>query len=191
MAQRSAEVNHLVFDTALGHVALGWNERGVARFSLPEDTRETANNRTLRWSGSNALTDEDEVPPQIAHAIDLVRRYAIGEATGFDTLVLDLEGADSFRRAIYAAARELGHGVTTTYGALAESAGFPGMARETGQALGSNPIPLIIPCHRILASGGKIGGFSAPGGARTKTRLLLHEGVVLTDASPAQGTFGF
>jgi methylated-DNA-[protein]-cysteine S-methyltransferase len=102
-----------------------------------------------------------------------------------------LDGADLFRRAIYSAARKLGFGETTTYGGLADSAGHPGMARETGEALGRNPVPLIVPCHRILAAGGKIGGFSAPGGSSTKERLLALEGVQIGPPPPAQKAFAF
>ena len=86
----------------------------------------------------------------------------------FSSVAVDLEGVDLFRRAIYQAARKLGFGQTTTYGGLADAAGQPGKARETGEALGRNPVPIIVPCHRIVAAGGKIGGFSAPGGSATK-----------------------
>jgi methylated-DNA-[protein]-cysteine S-methyltransferase len=69
--------------------------------------------------------------------------------------------------------------------------GHPGLARETGQALGANPTPLIIPCHRILAAGGKIGGFSAPGGSATKHKMLALEGVRVGPPEPTQQSFGF
>lgn len=184
-------MNHLVFATSLGFAALGWNERGVARFALPEESQAQAVRNAARWSGSQAVADENDVPHGVAKAIELVRRYANAEAVSFSEVALDLDGIDAFRRAIYAAACRLGHGVTTTYGALAEDAGYPGMAREAGQALGSNPIPLIIPCHRIVAAGGKIGGFSAPGGSRTKQKLLMHEGAQFSGKAEDQGAFDF
>jgi methylated-DNA-[protein]-cysteine S-methyltransferase len=95
------------------------------------------------------------------------------------------------RLAIYDAARKLGYGETTTYGELAKRAGQPGLPRETGAALGANPVPLVIPCHRILAAGGKIGGFSAPGGSATKEKMLAMEGVRVGPPPPAQVSFGF
>ena len=92
---------------------------------------------------------------------------------------------------IYAAARRLGWGETTTYGALAKQFGDDWeIARDVGQAMAKNPVPLIIPCHRVLAAGGKVGGFSAPGGAATKTKMLAMEGVDL-GAKPAQQSLGF
>ena len=94
-----------------------------------------------------------------------IKAYADGEEIDFSGVPVDLAGVDDFRLAIYDAARKLAFGETTTYGELAKRAGHAGLPRETGQALGANPVPLVIPCHRILAAGGKIGGFSAPGGS--------------------------
>ena len=129
-------------------------------------------------------------PAFVDETVRLVRRYAEGDDVDFTVLPFDLDGVDPFSRAIYDAALTLAHGEVTTYGELSARAGFPGMARETGQALGRNPLPLVIPCHRILAAGGRIGGFSAPGGAATKARLLAHEGVRLAPP-PAQASFDF
>ena len=93
--------------------------------------------------------------------------------------------------AIYDAARQLGFGETVTYGELAARAGYPGEARDTGQALGQNPVPIVVPCHRILAAGNKICGLSAPGGSATKEKLLNMEGVRVGPPPPAQAAFGF
>ena len=97
----------------------------------------------------------------------------------------DLEGIDDYRRTLYAAMRAIGYGVTTTYGDLAKSLGATGWegARHVGEAMGKNPVPVVIPCHRVLAAGRKIGGFSAYGGAKTKEKLLALEGVKLTSAA--------
>ena len=134
-----------------------------------------------RWNDasprSSTAPRPSEPPPAVAAAIELIKRYAEGEEVDFSSVAVDLDGVDQFRRAIYQAARKLDFGETTTYGGLAEAAGHPGKARETGEALGRNPVPLIVPCHRILAAGGKIGGFSAPGGSATKEKLLALEGV--------------
>jgi methylated-DNA-[protein]-cysteine S-methyltransferase len=108
-----------------------------------------------------------------------LERYFEGERIDFGGVALDLSGVGSFQRAIYDAARALAWGETATYGDLARQAGSPGAARAVGQAMGHNPVPIIIPCHRVLAAGRKIGGFSAHGGALTKQRLLAMEGVHL------------
>ncbi len=103
-----------------------------------------------------------------------------------------LSGQDAFFAQAYAAARRLGWGHTTTYGALAKEIGAgPEAARDVGAAMARNPAPLLIPCHRVLAAGGKIGGFSAPGGSATKIRMLELEGVHFESPQPAQQSFGF
>ncbi len=107
-----------------------------------------------------------------------------GERIDFSGIALDLAGVGPFHRSIYEALCRVGWGETTTYGALARQAGDVGASRAVGQAMGRNPIPIIIPCHRVLASGGKPGGFSAFGGAVTKQRLLALEGVHLDGGAP-------
>ena len=125
------------------------------------------------------------VPPApVREAIALLERYFSGERIDFSPVALDLVGVGSFHRAIYDVARSLGWGQTATYGDLARQVGSPGAARAVGQAMGHNPVPVIIPCHRVLAAGRKIGGFSAPGGALTKERLLALEGVQLGSGTP-------
>lgn len=182
---------HLVFETVLGFVAVAWSETGLTRLALPEASREAAERHAAKWTGGKADATLDAAPAFVVEAVALVRRYAEGETVDFSALPLDLGGIDPFRRAVYAAALRLGQGEVATYGELADRAGFPKMARETGQALGRNPLPLVVPCHRILAAGGKIGGFSAPGGSATKERLLAHEGVRVGPPPPAQASFAF
>ena len=114
----------------------------------------------------------------VAEAVAAAKRYFEGNETDFAQLELDLDGQDEFFKRVYAAARRIQWGRTTTYGALAkELGGGAETARDVGQAMARNPIPLIIPCHRVLAAGGKIGGFSAPGGAAAKIRMLGLEGI--------------
>jgi methylated-DNA-[protein]-cysteine S-methyltransferase len=124
-------------------------------------------------------------------AVARLRRYATGEAVDLATVAVDLPHVSDFRRDIYRAARLIGHGEVVTYGELAERAGHAGAFRETGTAMGANPVPLLVPCHRVLAAGRKPGGFSAPGGVETKLRLLALEGIRLDAADPAQASFGF
>ena len=178
-----------LFETALGWVAIVWNERGVRQFFLPERDRAAMQKKLAAKAAGAALVPSP--PPAIAEIIGRVRRYCGGEAVEFSDVAVDFDGVDAFRRVIYDAARQLKFGETATYGELAVRSGHPGLARETGQALGANPTPLIIPCHRILAAGGKIGGFSAPGGSATKHKMLALEGVRVGPPEPTQQSFGF
>ncbi len=187
--QRPASTGHVVFETALGFLGIAWNETGLTRLCLPQASREAVARRLLRLEG---MAGEGAAQPQwVADLVRAVRAYAEGREIDFSQVPVDLAGVDDFHLAIYAAARALGHGQTTTYGELAKRAGHAGLARETGAALGANPVPLVIPCHRIMAAGGKIGGFSAPGGSASKARMLELEGVRLGPPPSAQTTFGF
>jgi methylated-DNA-[protein]-cysteine S-methyltransferase len=173
-----------VFETALGFCGIAWNDVGITRFQLPgRDAAETE--RLLRRRIPHAETAAP--PPMVADAIAAVTRYCQGEAINFSDVPVDLAGQDAFFQQIYAALRRVGWGSTTTYGNLAKEVGAgPEAARDVGQAMGQNPVPLIIPCHRVLAAGGKLGGFSAPGGSDTKLRMLELEGVRLGPPEPAQ-----
>lgn len=178
-------VHHALVDTALGWFGLAWSGKGLVRLQLPAKDREETRARLLRRL-EGALSGE---PP--AELADAIRRYAGGEAVDFGGVAVDLAGVDAFRRSIYDVLRRVGHGETLTYGELAERAGFPGMAREIGVAMARNPVPLVIPCHRVLAAGGRIGGFSAPGGASAKAKMLELERAWNAPPPPAQGSFGF
>jgi methylated-DNA-[protein]-cysteine S-methyltransferase len=131
-----------------------------------------------------------EPPSHIADTVALAKRYFAGEQVEFSHVTLDLAVQDDLFREIYNAARRIGYGMTTTYGGLAKAIGRTDWeaARDVGQAMAKNPVALIIPCHRVLAAGGGIGGFSAPGGAGTKAKMLELEGVWL---GPAQASLGF
>jgi methylated-DNA-[protein]-cysteine S-methyltransferase len=129
---------------------------------------------------------------EVIEAVAAVKRYFEGEQTDFSGFRLDLGEQDPFFEQIYAAARRVGWGHTTTYGTLAKELGAgPEAARDVGQAMAKNPVALLIPCHRVLAAGGKIGGFSAPGGSAAKIRMLALEGVDLEPPRPAQQSLGF
>jgi len=162
-----------VFETRLGFAAIAWNEAGVARFNLP-GPKDSATNRL---GGATPA----EPPPHIAAIIDHARRYFAGERVNFHAIGLDLSSVDPFRRSIYDALRKVGFGETVTYGELARHVGAtePQAAQDVGVAMARNPVPLIIPCHRVLAAGGKIGGFSAPGRTETKQKMLALEGVFI------------
>src|SRR6267154_989363 len=130
--------------------------------------------------------------PEVDEAVAAVKRYFEGEAMDFSGFTLDLSDQDAFFKQIYAAARQVGWGRTTTYGTLAKELGAPPeAARDVGQAMAKNPVALIIPCLRVLAAGGKVGGFSAPGGSAAKIRMLALERIHVEPPRPAQRSFGF
>lgn len=180
---------YLIFDTAGGFCGIAWSESGITRFQLPTKCEETTERLLLRrLLGAEPHTP----PPQVQETVAAVKRYFDGKETDFSGFQLDLEEQDASFKEIYAAARKIPWGYTTTYGALARELGAgPEAARDVGQAMSKNPVALIIPCHRVLAAGGKIGGFSAPGGASTKLRMLELEGVRIGSPEPAQQSLAF
>jgi methylated-DNA-[protein]-cysteine S-methyltransferase len=175
----------MVFDTALGAFGIGWTDAGVARLQLPGTDRAALLERINR-DGAQA----GEPTRVIEAVINQIEDYAAGEAVDFSAVPLDLEKVPEFNRRAYALLLQVGWGETTTYGALARQLGDVALSRAVGAAMGANPIPLIIPCHRVLASDGKAGGFSAPGGAESKLRMLALEGVSV-GAPAGQMAFGF
>src|SRR5262249_13668061 len=166
-----------------------WNDLGITYFQLPTRSAE-ATERILLRRVSGA---EPGAPTlEVVEAIAAVKRYFEGQNTDFSSFNLDLSEHEAFVKQIYAAARRVGWGQTTTYGSLAKELGAgPEAARDVGQAMAKNPIALFIPCHRVLAAGGKVGGFSAPGGSAAKIRMLALEGVRLDPPPPAQRSFRF
>ncbi len=170
--------SYAIFETTGGFCGIAWSEAGISRFQLPTPTMTSTEHLLLR-----RMPDARPAPatPEVAEIMDKVKRYFAGEAVDFSDTRLDLTGQSELFRDIYAALRQVGRGQTTTYGALAKTVGATGCeaARDVGQAMAKNPIALIIPCHRCLAAGGKIGGFSAPGGEFSKLKMLELEGVHL------------
>ena len=172
---------YCLFDTAIGPCGIAWTEHGLTRLQLPESDRAATEKRLKSRS---AMGSGPHVPPApVAQAIAEVRRYMTGERVDFYATAVDLAGVAAFQRQLYEVLRSVGWGQTTTYGELARRLGLPD-ARDVGQAMGKNPVPVIIPCHRVLAAGNRIGGFSAPGGTFTKERLLALEGVRLDGGAP-------
>jgi methylated-DNA-[protein]-cysteine S-methyltransferase len=181
--------HYLIFDTAGGFCGIAWNSVGITRFQLPTKSAEAAERSLLRRLPG---AERGAPTPQVVEAVAAVKRYFECEETDFSGFRLDLGEQDSFFEQIYAAARRVGWGRTTTYGTLAKELGAgPEAARDVGQAMARNPVALIIPCHRVLAAGGKVGGFSAPGGSTAKIRMLALEGIHLEPLRPAQQSFGF
>jgi methylated-DNA-[protein]-cysteine S-methyltransferase len=179
--------NYFVFETAAGFCGIAWSDAGITRFMLPSSTA-AATEHNLQRRVANARPGTP--PAHVVAAVEAAKRYFAGEQIDFSDLQLDLSGQDAFFKQIYDAARRVGWGRTTTYGTLAKEIGAgPEVARSVGQAMATNPVPLIIPCHRVLAAGGKLGGFSAPGGSATKQRMLELEGS-LAPPPPTQQTLG-
>ena len=166
-------VGFAFFPTAIGMCALVWRGDAMIGAALPEADESIARARLVRRFSGAA---EAEPPPFVVDAIDRVTRLLAGEAADLSPIPLDLSAADEFEQRVYAVTRAIPRGAVRTYGEVAAAIGAPGAARAVGAALGRNPIPIIIPCHRVLAAQGRSGGFSAPGGTETKFRMLAIEG---------------
>ncbi len=162
------------FDTPLGVCALAWSDQGVSAVCWPAADREAARQRMARRYPGLA---EAEPPAPIRRAMTAVAALLGSEPADLGFVALDLSAASAFERSVYDIARTIPAGQTLTYGEVALRLGDRLLARDVGQALGRNPVPIIVPCHRVLAAGGKSGGFSAPGGVATKLKLLAIEGV--------------
>ena len=162
-----------LFETAIGTCGIAWGDRGLVGVQLPDpSTNETRARLRRRYPGAS----EAPPPSDIRRAIDAITAHLSGEAADLSSIGLDLSGVPEFHRRVYEVARAIPSGATLSYGEVAARLGEPSAAREVGQALGRNPFPIVVPCHRVLAAGGRTGGFSAPGGVATKLRLLAIEG---------------
>jgi methylated-DNA-[protein]-cysteine S-methyltransferase len=170
-----------VFETPIGPCGIAWNARGITGLQLPEASAEATRARLRRrWAGAV----ESEPPPGVQRAIDRVLALLAGQPVDLGDIPLDLEAAPDFHRKVYAVARTIPPGQTMTYGEIAKKLGVPHESREVGQALGRNPVAIIVPCHRVLGADGKMGGFSANGGVATKRRILEIEGASALGAGP-------
>lgn len=164
---------YILFETALGWCAMAWGPRGIVGVELPAaDAAATAARIGRRFP------DAVQTAPSlaIAAARDAIVALLRGERRDLSAIALDMAGVPEFDCRVYQAARRIEPGMTVTYGAIAARLDDPMAARQVGRALGRNPFPIVVPCHRVVAAGGKAGGFSAPGGTATKLRLLAIEG---------------
>jgi methylated-DNA-[protein]-cysteine S-methyltransferase len=161
-----------LFQTAIGPCGIAWSARGVAGVQLPEGGEPETRAR-LRRRFPDAR--DAPPPPPVRRAIDGIVALLRGEPSELEAVTLDLDGVSAFHRRVYEVARAIPPGTTLSYGEVAARMGAPGSAREVGQALGQNPFAIIVPCHRVLAANGRVGGFSARGGVRTKLRLISSE----------------
>jgi methylated-DNA-[protein]-cysteine S-methyltransferase len=177
----STAVGYALFPTALGLCGIAWSEAGVACVQLPESNPDQARARLARRH-PQAL--ETAPPPVVAQAVAGIVRLLDGGADDLREVVLDLAGAPDLHRRIYEVVRAIPPGQTRTYGEVARAVGEPRAAQAVGQAMGRNPCPIIMPCHRVVAADGRMGGFTAPGGVNTKRRLLDIEGATSIDSLP-------
>lgn len=163
-----------LFDTPIGPCGIAWGERGLIGLQLPEKTGDATRARLAkRFPG----LEQAKPPPEVQRAVDAIVALLAGGKPDLAGVALDMQRASPFERRVYAIARAIPPGATLTYGEIAAQIGEPGAAREVGQAMGKNPFPIVVPCHRVLAAGGRIGGFSANGGIATKRKMLAIESV--------------
>ena len=161
-----------LFDTEIGRCGIAWSPGGIAGVQLPEGSDESMRARLRRrFAGAR----EAAPPAGVQRAIEAIVALLRGEPGELGSVALDMDGIGPFERSVYEVARTIPPGATLSYGEIARRLGVPFAARDVGQALGRNPFPIVVPCHRVMAAGGKLGGFSARGGAATKRRLLSVE----------------
>jgi methylated-DNA-[protein]-cysteine S-methyltransferase len=160
-------IDMVVFSTALGTCSVTWSPRGITGVALP----------SARPLTGVDVHDAVDVPAPVLDAVAGMVALLHGERRDLTAITLDEDGIDAFRRRVYAAARQIEPGTVATYGEIARTVGSPDAARAVGAALGSNPFPIIVPCHRVVAADGALTGFSAPGGIVTKRRMLEIENV--------------
>lgn len=165
-----------IFDTAIGACGVVWGPRGINGVQLPMGNEEKTRSRIVQRYGEIV---EAPPPAHVQHAIDAMIELLEGKPNDLRDIVLDLNGVPDFNRSVYDIARAIPPGQTMTYGDIAKRIGGVEMSRDVGQALGHNPCPIVVPCHRVLAAGGKPGGFSANGGVATKLKMLAIEGALV------------
>jgi methylated-DNA-[protein]-cysteine S-methyltransferase len=165
-------VRFALFATAIGECALAWNDAGLTGVWLPE-TRPGGLKRKIERRAPTPIeaTPSDEV----AEVITAIQRLLAGAPVDLRAVRLDWTAVSDFARRVYAVAQQVAPGRVVTYGTIARELGGDADARAVGQALGANPFPIVVPCHRVIAADGRLGGFSAPGGTTTKQRMLAIE----------------
>ncbi len=170
-------VEFSVFPTALGTCGIAWRVAVVVATCLPEQTAGATVARMARRSDAAPGTPSSAIQA----AIDAITALLNGERVDLSAIACDLGEASAFESRVYAIARDIGVGATRTYGDIAEELGDKALARSVGMALGRNPLPIIVPCHRVIGANNRLTGFSAAGGIETKLKMLEIEGITLGD----------
>jgi methylated-DNA-[protein]-cysteine S-methyltransferase len=165
-----------LFDTPIGRCGIAWGENGIVGLQLPgpDDARTRK-----RLAGRAPDAVEAVPPPAACEAITRIVTLLSGERADLSSIPLDMDRVSDFEKQVYAIARKIPPGETLTYGDIAEKLGDKLLSRDVGQAMGKNPFPIVVPCHRVVAANGKLGGFSAPGGVDTKLKMLAIEGAAV------------
>ncbi len=159
-----------IFATRVGYLAIVASRRGLCRVYLPHGSRRVLGAR-IRRDFPQAV----ESPRLMGRLVEALQRYFAGRPVRFD-VPLDTRGASTFELAVWRACRRIEYGQVATYKQLAERVGRPGGARAIGMAMRRNRWPIVVPCHRVIRSDGRPGGYSGPGGEDFKLRLLKMEG---------------
>jgi methylated-DNA-[protein]-cysteine S-methyltransferase len=162
-----------LFETPIGPCGIVWSGEAVVGMQLPERNGTTARARLRR---RHPGAREAPVPDHIRPAVLAVTALLRGEKRDLADIAVDLSDLSPFQQRLYETLRSVPPGATISYGDLAARLGNDVTARDVGEAMGQNPVPIIVPCHRVVATGGALGGFSAAGGVTTKLRLLEIEG---------------
>ena len=165
-----------IFDTSIGRCGIVWGARGINGVQLPMGSEDKTRTRVRQRQGELV---EAPPPAEVQRAIDGIVELLAGKPNDLADVVLDLDGVPEFNRGVYDIARGIPPGKTLTYGDIAKKLGGVELSRDVGQALGRNPCPIVVPCHRVLAAGNKPGGFSANGGVVTKLKMLAIEGAAV------------
>jgi methylated-DNA-[protein]-cysteine S-methyltransferase len=176
MEQAMTGQHFAIFDTVIGPCGIVWGERGITGVQLPMGTEEKTRKRIHQRNGE---ISEAAPTAEVQRAIDGMIELLAGKPNDLSGVVLDLDGVPEFNRGVYDIARKIPPGKTMTYGDIAKKLGGVELSRDVGQALGRNPCPIVVPCHRVLAAGNKPGGFSANGGVVTKLKMLEIEGAAV------------
>ena len=171
-----SEHQFAIFDTAIGRCGIVWGARGIVSVQLPMGDENKTRARLHQRHDDIA---EAPPPKNVQAAIEGMVELLAGKPNDLADVVLDLDGVPEFNRGVYGIARRIPPGQTMTYGDIAKQLGGVELSRDVGQALGRNPCPIVVPCHRVLAAGNKPGGFSANGGVVTKLKMLEIEGAVV------------
>jgi methylated-DNA-[protein]-cysteine S-methyltransferase len=172
---------YTLFETAIGWAGVAWADKGLVAVHLPEASPETARKSFLRRFPEAV---EAAPTPEVNHAIAGIRELLAGEPNALLDVSIDTSRVPDFNARVYEIARAIPPGETLTYGEIATKLGDRLLARDVGAALGQNPWPIVVPCHRVTAAGGKLGGFSARGGVNTKVKLLAIEGAKVLEPAP-------
>ena len=173
--------SYTLFETAIGWAGVAWGDKGLVGVHLPEASPDSTRRSFLRRFPDAA---EAEPTPTVQQAVEAIRELLSGQPVDLSDVSLDFARVPEFNARVYEIARAIPPGETLTYGEIAVKLGDRLLARDVGAALGQNPWPIVVPCHRVIAAGGKLGGFSARGGVNTKVRLLAIEGAKVLEPAP-------